>query len=305
MQGARRRGRPRSLRACSSGEWRSRSGSGLALELPQQPALRTRATPHASRRDRPGARHLRGAGGEGGGAGRRRRSGTASCGRSSCSSGSSAAGSGRSSTRPWRRSSPSRPTTRTVASGWGRSRRSSRPTSVWSTRRAPAEQGIAHAQESSFELFRIMITGVLGRLELALGNLEAAGGYLRELPERFLAGGVNDPTAPLWADAIETLIALGELEQARAYLEPYESNAQRLGSALAEPERPVAVVSSLPRRVTWRLGWRRSRPLWPTRRRFLSSAAGRCSGSARCAGRRSRSGRPGRRWSKRSRSSRS
>ena len=78
-----------------------------------------------------------------------------------------------------------------------------------------------------------MITGVLGRLELALGNLEAAGGYLRELPARFLAGGVNDPTAPLWADAIETLIALGELEQARAYLEPYEANAQRLGSALA------------------------------------------------------------------------
>ena len=44
---------------------------------------------------------------------------------------------------------------------------------------------------------------------------------------------MNDPTAPLWADAIETLIALGELEQARAYLEPYEANAQRLGSALA------------------------------------------------------------------------
>jgi DNA-binding NarL/FixJ family response regulator len=99
--------------------------------------------------------------------------------------------------------------------------------------RASAEEGIAHAQESSFEFWSIMITGVLGRLELALGNLEAAGGYLRELPARFLAGGVNDPTAPLWADAIETLIALGELEQARAYLEPYEANAQRLGSALA------------------------------------------------------------------------
>jgi ATP/maltotriose-dependent transcriptional regulator MalT len=99
--------------------------------------------------------------------------------------------------------------------------------------RATAEEGLAHARESSFELFGVMITAVLGRLELALGNLEAAGGYLRELPGRFLAGGVNDPTPPLWADAIETLVALGELEQARAYLEPYESNAQRLGSALA------------------------------------------------------------------------
>ena len=99
--------------------------------------------------------------------------------------------------------------------------------------RASAEEGITHAQESSFETFSIMITGALGRLELALGNVKAAGGHLRELPGRFLAGGVNDPTAPLWADAIETLVALGELEQARAYLEPYESNAQRLGSALA------------------------------------------------------------------------
>jgi DNA-binding NarL/FixJ family response regulator len=99
--------------------------------------------------------------------------------------------------------------------------------------RASANEGIAHSQQSSFEIWSIMITGVLGRLELALGNLESAGAYLRELPARFLAGGVNDPTAPLWADAIETLIALAELEQACAYLEPYESNAQRSGSALA------------------------------------------------------------------------
>jgi DNA-binding CsgD family transcriptional regulator len=71
--------------------------------------------------------------------------------------------------------------------------------------------------------------GVLGRLELALGNLEAAAGYLRELPERLLAGGVNDPANPIWTDAIETLIALGELEQAGAYLDQFELNARQLG----------------------------------------------------------------------------
>jgi DNA-binding CsgD family transcriptional regulator len=98
--------------------------------------------------------------------------------------------------------------------------------------RASAEEGIAHSKE----IWRIMATAVLGRLELALGDLKAAGGYLRELPGRFLAGGVNDPTAPLWADAIETLITLGELEQARAYLEPYELNAERLGSRRAGAE---------------------------------------------------------------------
>ena len=50
---------------------------------------------------------------------------------------------------------------------------------------------------------------MLGRLELALGNLEAAGGYLRELPGRLLAGKMNDPTLTVWADAIETLAAWG------------------------------------------------------------------------------------------------
>ena len=41
---------------------------------------------------------------------------------------------------------------------------------------------------------------------------------------------MNDPTLPVWADAIETLIALGELEQAGGYLDPYELHAGALGS---------------------------------------------------------------------------
>jgi DNA-binding NarL/FixJ family response regulator len=48
-----------------------------------------------------------------------------------------------------------------------------------------------------------------------------------------LSRGFNEPTNPVWADAIETLIALGELEQARAYLVRYEANAQRLVSPWA------------------------------------------------------------------------
>jgi len=63
--------------------------------------------------------------------------------------------------------------------------------------------------------------------------LAAAAGYLRDLPGRLHAAGSNDPTLPVWADAIETLVALGELEQARAYLEPWELHARRLGSPLA------------------------------------------------------------------------
>ena len=44
---------------------------------------------------------------------------------------------------------------------------------------------------------------------------------------------MNDPTQPVWADAIETLIALGELEQVREYLEAYERHGRQLGSPWA------------------------------------------------------------------------
>jgi DNA-binding CsgD family transcriptional regulator/Cdc6-like AAA superfamily ATPase len=99
--------------------------------------------------------------------------------------------------------------------------------------RGSAEEGLAHSRAMSVEVHVIIGLGVLGRLELALGNLEAAGDYLRDLPERLLAGGMKDPTQPVWADAIETLIALGELGKACAYLEQYELNAKSLGSPFA------------------------------------------------------------------------
>ena len=105
--------------------------------------------------------------------------------------------------------------------------------------RASAEEGLAAAQSMSDEYFAIASIGVLGRLELALGNLDAAGGYLRELPQRLISLGINDPAAPVWADAIETLIALGELDRARAYVQHYEWHAQRIRSpwAVAAAER--------------------------------------------------------------------
>lgn len=85
--------------------------------------------------------------------------------------------------------------------------------------RASAEGGVTDPDAFGNEMFHILCLGVLGRLELALGNVEVAGRYLSELPARLLASGLNDPTQPVWADAIETLIALGELDQARVYLE--------------------------------------------------------------------------------------
>jgi DNA-binding CsgD family transcriptional regulator len=99
--------------------------------------------------------------------------------------------------------------------------------------RASAEEAYAAAQAISNEVMAMACLASLGRVELLLGNLEAAGSYLREPPGRLLSGNVNDPVAPVWADAIETLVSLGELDLARTYIEEYEANAERLGSPYA------------------------------------------------------------------------
>jgi DNA-binding CsgD family transcriptional regulator len=99
--------------------------------------------------------------------------------------------------------------------------------------RASAAEGMSISQASSNEFFLIASLGALGRLELALGNLQAAGDLLRELPARLRAAGMGDPTNPVWADAIEALIALGELPRAAEYLEYYERQAGRLGGSWA------------------------------------------------------------------------
>jgi DNA-binding CsgD family transcriptional regulator len=100
--------------------------------------------------------------------------------------------------------------------------------------RASAAECLAYCRESSKHAATIFTTAVLGRLELGLGNVEAAGDHLRELPAALLAGGMIDPAQPVWADSIETLITLGELERAGAYLAQFEVGAQRLGSPLAK-----------------------------------------------------------------------
>jgi len=79
---------------------------------------------------------------------------------------------------------------------------------------------------------------VLGRLELALGDLAAADRYLHDLPGRLLSAGYTDPTASGWADAIETSIALGRLDQARGWLEQHERHVRRLAS-------PITTASAL------------------------------------------------------------
>ena len=83
------------------------------------------------------------------------------------------------------------------------------------------------------EYFTIQGLGVLGRLELELGNTDEAATHLRALPGRLLAGGLNDPALPIWADAVEALISQDELDEARAYLDPYELHGRQIGNPWA------------------------------------------------------------------------
>jgi DNA-binding CsgD family transcriptional regulator len=103
--------------------------------------------------------------------------------------------------------------------------------------RASAQEGLAFAEEASNEWFVIRNLGVLGRIELVTGDLERASDILHGLPGRLVALGLNDPADPVWPDTIETLIAVGEREQARAYLDSFAALATRLGS-------PRAIVSA-------------------------------------------------------------
>jgi DNA-binding CsgD family transcriptional regulator len=99
--------------------------------------------------------------------------------------------------------------------------------------RASGEEALAFARATANESYLVTTLAALGRLELMLGNLEAAGGYLRDLPERAASKGWNDPGQHIVPDAIETLIALGDRARARAYLDRYAGYAVRNISPLA------------------------------------------------------------------------
>ena len=69
-------------------------------------------------------------------------------------------------------------------------------------------KGSCSREAASNESFTICDLGVLGVLNSLLGNLEAAAGLLRDLPERLLVAGLNDAVNPVWSDAIEALVAV-------------------------------------------------------------------------------------------------
>src|SRR5438874_1063993 len=99
--------------------------------------------------------------------------------------------------------------------------------------RTAAAEAASIAAATADVIFPIWNEAVLGHLELALGDAQAAAGHLRALPYRLISLGWNDPADSLWPDAIEALVDLGELEEAGRYLESYETLAQRSSSVWA------------------------------------------------------------------------
>jgi DNA-binding CsgD family transcriptional regulator len=88
---------------------------------------------------------------------------------------------------------------------------------------------------------------VLGQLELALGNLAAARAALAPLPELLRATGLGEWSVhPFHADAIETLVGLGELDDAAALQAELAEYGRRLDRpwAIAAAARSAALLAS-------------------------------------------------------------
>jgi DNA-binding NarL/FixJ family response regulator len=96
-----------------------------------------------------------------------------------------------------------------------------------------ASEALAIADALSDSLFEVQSRTVLGFLELSRGDAAAADRHLRPLPAWLHQHGWNEPTDFARSNAIEAMIAVGELDEARVWLERYERLAERSTSPWA------------------------------------------------------------------------
>lgn len=105
--------------------------------------------------------------------------------------------------------------------------------------RAAAEEGVALSHAARDAIYWIANRSVLGFLELSLGNPTAAAAQLQGLHERLAGMGYGEPNIyPLLPDAIEAMIAIGDLATARSLVDDLGERAERLDS-------PWALATSL------------------------------------------------------------
>ncbi|GAA2218384.1 AAA family ATPase [Micromonospora olivasterospora] len=101
--------------------------------------------------------------------------------------------------------------------------------------RSLAAEGRQLAEAGGDELYRIQNTGVLAHAAVALGEWAEAARLLREMPDHLIALGWREPTVfPLWPDAIESLMAVGEPDLATRYHGIYAANADAYARPTAQ-----------------------------------------------------------------------
>jgi len=100
--------------------------------------------------------------------------------------------------------------------------------------RAAAERGAKLSEAIGDEIFRIQNEFVLGFLDLSLGDLAAADGHLRPLPERLAELGWGEPSVfPVLPNAAEVGIGLGKLDRADRLTRQLEERGRALDSGWA------------------------------------------------------------------------
>jgi tetratricopeptide (TPR) repeat protein len=117
-----------------------------------------------------------------------------------------------------------------LESGAGQFARAGRAATLGHVAEAEAlvAEGAARAREAGDVPYELLTLGVLGFLCLSLGDAERAVRILVPVLER--AAGLSEPRVNrYWPDAIEALVAVGDLERARCYLDVYAAEAARLG----------------------------------------------------------------------------
>jgi DNA-binding CsgD family transcriptional regulator len=99
--------------------------------------------------------------------------------------------------------------------------------------RADATEALAIADALSDSLFGLQSRTVLGFIALSCEDPVAADRHLRPLPVWLHEHGWNEPTDFAWCNAIEAMIAVGDLDEGRIWLERYEGLAKRSASPWA------------------------------------------------------------------------
>ena len=112
--------------------------------------------------------------------------------------------------------------------------------------RSAATESLAIAESLSDSLFAVQSRTALGFLELSRGDPEAADRHLRKLPAWLDSHGWAEPTDFAWINAIEAMVAIGQLGEARACLDRYEQLARRSKSpwALATAARARGLLAA-------------------------------------------------------------